>query len=131
MVLPILVAGERSGSLLLADGQVAQPRTDGRIPIPRIAVAVHAFEGDRHVVGRSGPHADEEIRQALEGWMSGDRFGEVMCYDGGSLNAPEIPAAQLKGPRSGALHLLASRQMCCVGAQRFLRLLVVQQMHPC
>ncbi|WP_327165603.1 pirin family protein [Streptomyces zaomyceticus] len=39
---------------------------------------------------------DEEIREAREAWMSGDRFGEVKGYDGGRLDAPEVPATQLK-----------------------------------
>ncbi|WP_282692702.1 pirin family protein [Streptomyces sp. CC208A] len=43
-------------------------------------------------VGRT----DEEIRQAREDWMTGDRFGEVKGYDGGRLAAPEVPATQLK-----------------------------------
>ncbi|MFI8912929.1 pirin-like C-terminal cupin domain-containing protein [Streptomyces sp. NPDC053513] len=43
-------------------------------------------------VGRT----DEEIRQAREDWMSGDRFGEVKGYDGDRLDAPEVPATQLK-----------------------------------
>ncbi|MFC7922988.1 pirin family protein [Streptomyces cinereoruber] len=43
-------------------------------------------------VGRT----DEEIRQAREDWMTGDRFGEVKGYDGGRLGAPEVPPTQLK-----------------------------------
>ncbi|WP_030223206.1 pirin family protein [Streptomyces bikiniensis] len=43
-------------------------------------------------VGRT----DEEIRKAREDWMTSDRFGEVKGYDGGRLNAPEMPATQLK-----------------------------------
>lgn len=43
-------------------------------------------------VGRTG----EEIRQAREDWMRGDRFGEVKGYDGDRLDAPEAPATQLK-----------------------------------
>lgn len=43
-------------------------------------------------VGRT----DEEIRQAREDWMSGDRFGEVKGYDGDRLDAPEVPPTQLK-----------------------------------
>ncbi|GHG37021.1 hypothetical protein GCM10018791_63290 [Streptomyces zaomyceticus] len=43
-------------------------------------------------VGRT----DEEIREAREAWMTGDRFGEVKGYDGGRLDAPEVPATQLK-----------------------------------
>ncbi|BAU87536.1 pirin domain protein [Streptomyces laurentii] len=43
-------------------------------------------------VGRS----DAEIRQAREDWMAGDRFGEVKGYDGGRLDAPEVPATPLK-----------------------------------
>ncbi|MCX5394681.1 pirin family protein [Streptomyces sp. NBC_00094] len=43
-------------------------------------------------VGRT----DEEIRTAREQWMTGDRFGEVKGYDGGRLDAPEVPATQLK-----------------------------------
>ncbi|MFF0473625.1 pirin family protein [Streptomyces sp. NPDC004284] len=43
-------------------------------------------------VGRT----DEEIRVAREQWMTGDRFGEVKGYDGDRLDAPEVPATQLK-----------------------------------
>ncbi|MER7622296.1 pirin family protein [Streptomyces sp. NPDC126503] len=43
-------------------------------------------------VGRT----DEEIRKAREDWMTSDRFGEVKGYDGGRLNAPEVPANRLK-----------------------------------
>ncbi|GAA3387817.1 pirin family protein [Streptomyces roseoviridis] len=43
-------------------------------------------------VGRT----DEEIRKAREDWMTSDRFGEVKGYDGGRLDAPEVPATQLK-----------------------------------
>ncbi|MFC9396521.1 pirin family protein [Streptomyces sp. NPDC057027] len=43
-------------------------------------------------VGRT----DEEIREAREAWMTGDRFGEVKGYDGARLDAPEVPATQLK-----------------------------------
>ncbi|MFJ9575663.1 pirin family protein [Streptomyces sp. NPDC101191] len=43
-------------------------------------------------VGRT----DEEIRQAREDWMTGSRFGEVKGYDGARLDAPEVPATQLK-----------------------------------
>ncbi|MFF8602432.1 pirin family protein [Streptomyces sp. NPDC015232] len=43
-------------------------------------------------VGRT----DEEIRQAREDWMTSDRFGEVKGYDGDRLDAPEVPATQLK-----------------------------------
>ncbi len=43
-------------------------------------------------VGRT----DEEIRQAREDWMAGDRFGEVKGYHGERLAAPEVPATPLK-----------------------------------
>ncbi|MFD9241421.1 pirin family protein [Streptomyces sp. NPDC059556] len=43
-------------------------------------------------VGRT----DEEIRAAREDWMTSDRFGQVKGYDGGRLDAPEMPATQLK-----------------------------------
>ncbi|MFH8748247.1 pirin family protein [Streptomyces rimosus] len=43
-------------------------------------------------VGRS--HAD--IAEAREGWMAGDRFGEVRGYDGDRLPAPELPMVALK-----------------------------------
>ncbi|MFE7552830.1 pirin family protein [Streptomyces gardneri] len=43
-------------------------------------------------VGRT----DEEIRKAREEWMTSDRFGEVKDYDGDRLDAPEVPATQLK-----------------------------------
>ncbi|MEU9981748.1 pirin family protein [Streptomyces sp. NPDC050856] len=48
-------------------------------------------------IGRS----HEEIRQAREDWMSGDRFGEVRGYDGSRLPAPELPPVALK-PRGRA-----------------------------
>ncbi|MFK0211621.1 pirin family protein [Streptomyces sp. NPDC090298] len=43
-------------------------------------------------VGRT----DEEIREAREDWMTSDRFGEVKGYDGGRLDAPEVPPTPLK-----------------------------------
>ncbi|GAA3926762.1 pirin family protein [Actinomadura viridis] len=43
-------------------------------------------------VGRSG----EEIAQAREDWMTGDRFGTVHGYDGDPLPAPALPATPLK-----------------------------------
>ncbi|WP_328535510.1 pirin family protein [Streptomyces sp. NBC_00344] len=43
-------------------------------------------------VGRS----NEEIAQARADWMSGNRFGEVVGYDGGRLAAPELPPVPLK-----------------------------------
>ncbi|MFJ3768722.1 pirin family protein [Streptomyces sp. NPDC090082] len=43
-------------------------------------------------VGRT----DEEIREAREQWMTSDRFGEVKGYDGGRLDAPEVPPTPLK-----------------------------------
>ncbi|MFE5594764.1 pirin family protein [Streptomyces sp. NPDC056549] len=43
-------------------------------------------------VGRT----DEEIREAREQWMKGDRFGEVKGYDGTRLDAPEVPPTPLK-----------------------------------
>ncbi|MFI8825351.1 pirin family protein [Streptomyces sp. NPDC053431] len=43
-------------------------------------------------VGRT----DEEIRKARDDWMTSDRFGEVKGYDGARLDAPEVPATQLK-----------------------------------
>ncbi|WP_309058210.1 pirin-like C-terminal cupin domain-containing protein, partial [Streptomyces sp.] len=39
---------------------------------------------------------DEEIRQAREDWMTGDRFGEVKGYAGAPLPAPELPNTPLK-----------------------------------
>ncbi|NEB81808.1 pirin family protein [Streptomyces sp. SID14478] len=38
----------------------------------------------------------DEITQAREDWMSGSRFGEVKGYDGGRLDAPELPPVPLK-----------------------------------
>jgi hypothetical protein len=46
-------------------------------------------------VGRS----DEEIRRARDDWMTSTRFGEVKGYDGDRLDAPEVPATQLKARR--------------------------------
>lgn len=43
-------------------------------------------------VGRS----QDEIRQAREDWMNGDRFGTVRGYDGAPLPAPALPAVPLK-----------------------------------
>lgn len=43
---------------------------------------------------------DEEIRQAREDWMSGDRFGEVKGYPGAPLPAPELPTTPLKARRN-------------------------------
>ncbi|MFB6629228.1 pirin family protein [Streptomyces sp. NPDC056362] len=45
-----------------------------------------------NLVGRT----DEEIREAREQWMTSDRFGEVKGYDGGRLDAPEVPPTPLK-----------------------------------
>jgi hypothetical protein len=42
---------------------------------------------------------DAEIRKAREEWMTGDRFGEVKGYEGDRLDAPEVPATQLKARR--------------------------------
>jgi redox-sensitive bicupin YhaK (pirin superfamily) len=43
----------------------------------------------------------DEITQAREDWMQGDRFGEVSGYDGDPLPAPELPHVPLK-PRGRA-----------------------------
>ncbi|MGW5781948.1 pirin family protein, partial [Streptomyces sp. NPDC003863] len=43
-------------------------------------------------VGRT----DEETRTTREQGVTGDRFGEVKGYDGDRLDAPEVPATQLK-----------------------------------
>ncbi|MBB5118884.1 pirin [Streptomyces eurocidicus] len=43
-------------------------------------------------IGRTG----EEIAQAREAWMTGDRFGSVHGYDGVRLRAPELPPVPLK-----------------------------------
>ncbi|MEV1026680.1 pirin family protein [Streptomyces sp. NPDC050264] len=49
-------------------------------------------------IGRS----QDDITQAREDWMSGSRFGDVKGYDGGRLDAPELPPVPLK-PR-GRVH---------------------------
>ncbi|MFC0498448.1 pirin family protein [Streptomyces mutabilis] len=46
-------------------------------------------------IGRS----HDEIVQAREDWMRGDRFGEVHGYDGAPLPAPELPNTPLKPRR--------------------------------
>ncbi len=46
-------------------------------------------------IGRS----HDEIVQAREDWMKGDRFGEVHGYDGAPLPAPELPKTPLKARR--------------------------------
>ncbi|MFG2589478.1 pirin family protein [Streptomyces sp. NPDC048438] len=38
----------------------------------------------------------DDIRQAREGWMNGDRFGTVRGYDGPPLPAPALPDVPLK-----------------------------------
>ncbi len=38
----------------------------------------------------------DEITQAREDWMNGDRFGAVRGYDGAPLPAPALPAVPLK-----------------------------------
>ncbi|MER7722653.1 pirin family protein [Streptomyces sp. NPDC096323] len=38
----------------------------------------------------------DEITQAREAWMNGDRFGAVRGYDGAPLAAPALPAVPLK-----------------------------------
>ncbi len=43
-------------------------------------------------VGRTG----DEVAQARQDWMTGDRFGEVHGYHGDRLSAPELPATPLK-----------------------------------
>ncbi|NEB37278.1 pirin family protein [Streptomyces sp. SID14515] len=43
-------------------------------------------------IGRS----HEEIAQAREDWMNGDRFGEVKGYDGAPIPAPQLPSGPLK-----------------------------------
>ncbi|MFJ7065905.1 pirin family protein [Streptomyces sp. NPDC101115] len=43
---------------------------------------------------------DEEIRRAREDWATGDRFGEVVGYDGAPLPAPELPTTPLKPRRN-------------------------------
>ncbi|MFJ6608859.1 pirin family protein [Streptomyces sp. NPDC091289] len=43
-------------------------------------------------IGRS----HEEIAQAREDWMNGDRFGEVKGYDGAPIPAPQLPPGPLK-----------------------------------
>ncbi|MEU8802558.1 pirin family protein [Spirillospora sp. NPDC048819] len=43
-------------------------------------------------IGRTG----EEIAQARQDWMAGDRFGTVHGYDGAPLPAPTMPATPLK-----------------------------------
>ncbi|MCF3170064.1 MULTISPECIES: pirin family protein [Streptomyces] len=43
-------------------------------------------------IGRS----HEEIAQAREDWMNGDRFGRVQGYDGAPIPAPELPPGPLK-----------------------------------
>ncbi|CNF43007.1 Pirin-like protein [Mycobacterium tuberculosis] len=40
--------------------------------------------------------AGEEIAQAREDWMTGDRFGTVHGYDGARLDAPAMPPTRLK-----------------------------------
>jgi quercetin 2,3-dioxygenase len=43
-------------------------------------------------IGRTG----EEITEAREAWMSGDRFGTIRGYDGSPLPAPTMPTTPLK-----------------------------------
>lgn len=43
-------------------------------------------------VARTG----EEVAEAREQWMTGDRFGEVLGYDGDPLPAPKLPPTPLK-----------------------------------
>ncbi|MFH8606775.1 hypothetical protein ACH4D5_04725 [Streptomyces sp. NPDC018029] len=38
----------------------------------------------------------EDIAQARDDWMTGDRFGVVKGCDGGPLPAPELPTVLLK-----------------------------------
>ncbi|MGW1809844.1 pirin family protein [Streptomyces sp. NPDC002078] len=42
----------------------------------------------------------EEIVEARDEWMSGDRFGSVQGYDGDPLPAPELPKVPLKPRRN-------------------------------
>ncbi|WP_443048544.1 hypothetical protein [Streptomyces sp. NBC_00272] len=43
-------------------------------------------------IGRS----DEETVQARQDWMEGTRDGEVNCYDGPPIPAPQLPPVPLK-----------------------------------
>jgi hypothetical protein len=43
-------------------------------------------------VGRT----NDDIAQAREAWMTGDRFGDVHGYDGPPIPAPELPPVPLK-----------------------------------
>ncbi|MFD5752488.1 pirin family protein [Streptomyces sp. NPDC127033] len=45
-----------------------------------------------NLIGRT----QEEITEAREAWMSGDRFGTVQGYDGVPMPAPALPATPLK-----------------------------------
>lgn len=43
-------------------------------------------------VARTG----DEVAEARQQWMAGDRFGEVLGYDGDPLPAPELPPTPLR-----------------------------------
>ena len=45
-----------------------------------------------YFVARTG----DEIAEAREAWMNGDRFGEVHGYDGAPIPAPALPDLPLK-----------------------------------
>jgi redox-sensitive bicupin YhaK (pirin superfamily) len=94
----IEIDGERvePGSMLyLGSGRRELPlRADG--PGGFVLLGGEPFEEKLVMWWNFIARAGEEIAQAREDWMTGDRFGAVEGYRGDRLPAPPMPAARLK-----------------------------------
>ncbi|MFC8868729.1 pirin family protein [Streptomyces sp. NPDC057148] len=84
-----LAPGRRTLTLTNESAATARLVLLGGPPFPEEIIMWWNFIGRSH----------DEIVQAREDWMKGDRFGEVHGYDGAPLPAPELPNAPLKPRR--------------------------------
>lgn len=84
-----LAPGRRTLTLTNESAATARLVLLGGPPFPEEIIMWWNFVGRSH----------DEIAQAREDWMKGDRFGEVHGYDGAPLPAPELPNAPLKPRR--------------------------------
>ncbi|MFC7897363.1 pirin family protein [Streptomyces sp. NPDC057381] len=84
-----LAPGRRTLTLTNESAATARLVLLGGPPFPEEIIMWWNFVGRSH----------DEIVQAREDWMKGDRFGEVHGYDGAPLPAPELPNAPLKPRR--------------------------------
>ncbi|MEU3899827.1 pirin family protein [Streptomyces sp. NPDC045251] len=84
-----LAPGRRTLTLTNESAATARLVLLGGPPFPEEIIMWWNFVGRSH----------DEIVQAREDWMKGDRFGEVYGYDGVPLPAPELPNAPLKPRR--------------------------------